>query len=939
MSRAPLLVLALLALAPLAPLAPAQGASYTNFESPQVRPVRLSADGSRLYAVNTPDNRLAVFSLANPSSPVLWKEIPVGLEPVTVAPRTSDEVWVVDHLGDSISIVSVSLGAVVDTIRVADEPADVVFAGSPARAFVSVSQSNEVRVYDPVTRALLQTIPIFGEDPRALAASADGTKVYVVVTESGNGTTILRVEDSPPPPPPSNPALPAAPQTALIVAQTDPAYAGLLPHTLPDFDVVVLDANTGAILENVSGVGTVNFGAAVRPGTGEIWVANTEARNLVRFEPVLNGHVVDSRVSRLVPGTPTGVTPFDLNLGIDYSVLPNLAALSTALAQPSDLVWDPTGTTLYVASFGTDRIGLVSAAGAVVDRIEIGTALGTVVDPRTKKGPRGLAHHPTQPRLYVLNRFSQTLQTIDTVSRTVIGERALAEANPEPWWVREGRGFLYDAKLSGNGTMSCSSCHVDANWDHVAWDLGNPGGNMETVPSPISLPPFTPPSFSMHPMKGPMTTQPLKGLSGIDPYHWRGDRIDLAAFNIAFPNLLGGTALPMIDLVDFVAFMNSVQFPPNPNRNVDNSFKPAIEGGSPAAGQTFFTTAFFSGTLPLRCVDCHALPTGTVRAIIPGSLLQESQPFKIPQLRGLHEKWGFKREPGPQRAGFGFLHDGQIDTIENLLNLPVFGTLSNASAASQTNRNNLQAFVLSFDTGTKPAVGYSRTVTAANAASPAVDADFNLLAAQVATGNCELIAKGTVAGEPRGWRYSGGTFLPDRIGAAPASWTDLKNLVLAGNATITIVGVPIGSSIRIGVDRDLDGVLDGDEGLFPYGASTPGCAGPIALRGNSEPSVANSLFALAATAAPASAPGILVVGLTSASVPVLGATLLVDLGGGSPLTIPLASDASGLAVLPLPIPNDPALAGGEVYLQAFFGSLCAPMGLAASDGLRVTVQP
>src|SRR5688572_33125391 len=38
-------------------------ASYVNFESQHVHPIALSADGSRLFAVNTPDNRLAVYSV------------------------------------------------------------------------------------------------------------------------------------------------------------------------------------------------------------------------------------------------------------------------------------------------------------------------------------------------------------------------------------------------------------------------------------------------------------------------------------------------------------------------------------------------------------------------------------------------------------------------------------------------------------------------------------------------------------------------------------------------------------------------------------------------------------------------------------------------------------------------------------------------------------
>src|SRR5262249_16716830 len=59
-----------------------------HFESGQVHPLALTPDGKRLLAVNTADDQLTVFSLLGPvPSPVA--EIPVGLEPVSVAVRSN----------------------------------------------------------------------------------------------------------------------------------------------------------------------------------------------------------------------------------------------------------------------------------------------------------------------------------------------------------------------------------------------------------------------------------------------------------------------------------------------------------------------------------------------------------------------------------------------------------------------------------------------------------------------------------------------------------------------------------------------------------------------------------------------------------------------------------------------------------------------------------
>src|SRR6266704_630273 len=149
-------------------------AAYVNFEGKQTSPIRLSPDGTRLFAVNTPDARLSVFDVSQPSNPRLLAEIPVGVEPVSVNPRSNEEVWVVNEVSDSISIVAVSQRIVMDTIHVKDEPADVVFAGG--RAFVSAARKNLIAVFDATTHSLVTNLAVFGENPRAMAVNAAGTK-------------------------------------------------------------------------------------------------------------------------------------------------------------------------------------------------------------------------------------------------------------------------------------------------------------------------------------------------------------------------------------------------------------------------------------------------------------------------------------------------------------------------------------------------------------------------------------------------------------------------------------------------------------------------------------------------------------------------------------------------------------------------------------------
>src|SRR5206468_4240193 len=117
--------------------------------------------------------------------------VPVGIDPVSVGFLTSGAAWVVNHISDSISVVDVESRRVVATLQTLDTPADVIFAGSPRRAFVSCAMPNTVQVFDPVTRQLVTNVVIEAERPKALAISPDGRKVYAAIFESGNATTIV----------------------------------------------------------------------------------------------------------------------------------------------------------------------------------------------------------------------------------------------------------------------------------------------------------------------------------------------------------------------------------------------------------------------------------------------------------------------------------------------------------------------------------------------------------------------------------------------------------------------------------------------------------------------------------------------------------------------------------------------------------------------------
>ena len=773
--------------------------AYANFEGSQVNPIRVSPDNSRLFAVNTADARVSVFDLSNPGKPSLLVEIPVGIEPVSVNPRTSDEAWIVNQESDSISIVSVSKGIVTDTIYCPDEPADVVFAGSNL-AFVSVARSRLINVYDVTTHALVKSIPVVGGLPKALAVSTDGSKVYAAFAASGNGTTIIPANLAPPPPPPTNPTLPPGPQVALIVKATDPTWASAIQYTMPDNDVVVIDASSLQIVRYYTGVGTVNLALATVPASGTILVANTDALNVTPFVPNLTGHWVNNRITKISPNGQ--ISPFDLNPGINYSVLPNPSALSIALAQPTAIAPGPNATTFYVAAFGTDRVALVDLSGSIHTRIEIGPATGSTVNPPAKRGPRGLATVPANKVLYVLNRISNSISIINTASNKVQAEIPVGTFDPTPQDIRLGRGFLYDAKLSGNGTGACASCHVDAEMDMLAWDLGDPTGIMETVVSNGQ-------SFQEHPMKGPMVTPPMRGLANLEPYHWRGDRPDFSSFNQVFYGLMGGNQLTENQMTAYTNFINTILYQPNPYQKLDRTFPSSVQGGDPARGQYLFQNVAFSTATSQTCSTCHTVNPGTGTNGLVVQLPDDPQPLKVPHMRKIYMKLLFNTAPGSVAIeGFGLDHNGVFPNLVTFLTRPsVFPTFASSPQA----KLDLSAFMLCFDTGTAPAVGYTVTVTPANLASTATRNAWQLLQAQAVAGNVDLIARGTIGGVVHGLLYqpASDNYEPDTTKLASFTFQQLNALIQGGD-TLSFMGVPVGSGRRMGIDRNLDGVLDGD---------------------------------------------------------------------------------------------------------------------------------
>ncbi len=905
--------------------------ALVNWENPHVHPLAISPDGGRLFAVNTPDNRLEVFDLAS-GVPAPEFEVFVGVDPVSVRARTNGEVWVVNHISDSVSVVDLATRNVVATLETDDEPADVVFAGTPQRAFVSCSQANTVLVFDPANLSAPPVrLAIDGQDPRALAVSSDGTRVFVAIFESGNRTTVLGggisgatpvtfppnvVNDmsgpyggmNPPPnfgalfDPPQDPGNGTPPAVSLIVRKNaagqwmddnnsnwTPFVSGASAHLsgrlvgwdLADNDVAIIDASSLTV-GYVKNLMNICMALAVNPANGEVTVVGTDATNEIRFEPVVNGRFLRVNLARVDAAGPATLGIKDLNGHLDYSSSAVIQAeRDKSIGDPRGIVWNSTGTRAYVTGMGSNNVVVLDAAGnraGIAPAIEVG------------EGPTGIVIDEARGQLYVQGKFAGAVSVVDLATELEVAR--VPYFDPSPPAIKVGRKHLYDThKTSGLGHVACASCHVDARLDHLAWDLGDPMGAIKAVTGQnlgfgfpglgVGFQPF-------HPMKGPMTTQTLQDIIGKEPLHWRGDRDGLEEFNGAFVGLQGDdTVLSVTEMQQYEDFLATIAYPPNPFRNLDNSlpadlplpghyttgrFAPPgqpLPNGDAVRGLQLYRPPNLLDAGALACITCHTLPTGmgtdTRRqggVYVPlaagpngerhHALVSQdgttNVSTKIPQLRNVYEKVGFNTTQLVNHFGVGFLHDGSVDSIERFIAEPVFNVQSDQDVAD------LVAFMLAFSGSDLPsgaattlfeppgtpsqdshaAVGTQTTLV--SLANPAPQ-QLRLILIMLRLAEADavgLVARGLSAGVPRGYVYLGKNVFQSDRSAETLTAAQLAGLASPG-AELTLTLVPKGSEVRIGVDRDSDGVFDRDELDFgadpadplsvPGGAGVPFCFG------------------------------------------------------------------------------------------------------------------
>ena len=241
------------------------------------------------------------------------------------------------------------------------------------------------------------------------------------------------------------------------------------------------------------------------------------------------------------------------------------------------------------------------------------------------------------------------------------------------------------------------------------------------------------------------------------------------------------------------------------------------------------------------CNDCHTLEPqngffgGDGRSTFDGG----SEIFKVPHLRNMYQKVGMfgEAEPEPgdfplvgsvtafdgpfthtgdQVRGYGFTHDGSVDTLFRFVSASLFDI-------NNTEQTRVEAFMMAFDTDLAPIVGQQVTLTNTNsgAAGPRIGLMLTRCATDFpskvlvdlnggAVNECDLIAKHGQGSDERGYVYdpADDEFDTDD-GSAALSDANLRLVAGVAGQEITYTAVPPGSGYRMGINRDEDSYLNG----------------------------------------------------------------------------------------------------------------------------------
>lgn len=536
--------------------------------------------------------------------------------PVDLA-LSPDGSWLVtaNETSDSVSLVDVRGQKVLAELPVEDHPSFITLCPDGKTVLVSCEYAGTIVVLNVSAGKLerLGTIPV-GFQPCGIAVAPKGHTAFVGLTATGE---VAEVDW----------------KSFEVLRKFEvgpwPRYLALSPDgkrltvaISGDSKVVTFDAATGKSLHENPMTGAINFGHMQTSSDGQYayvpWMVYRS--NPISVRNIRLGWVLASRIARV---------------RIDQEAYREAISLDVpgqAVSDPHGLAISKDEKRLVVSAPGTHELliyGLpdlpfigVGGPGDLIDRRmlnnrELFSRLN--LDGR----PMGLEMASDSRTVYVANALRNSVQIVDIEEGTIEAEVSLG--GPEtPSLARRGEAIFYDGRRSLDQWYSCHSCHQDGGTNSRPMDTFNDG--------------------TEHSFK---TVLPLYNVVKTKPWTWHGWQEDLEnAMHRSMTSTMLGRAPDNEEVKALLAYLETLELPPNPFRKADGSLTAAAE-----RGKNVFESR------KAGCANCHSGPLftdGKIHDVGLGSPNDQYQGFNTPSLLGVYRR-------------LRLLHHGRAKSLEELL--------------------------------------------------------------------------------------------------------------------------------------------------------------------------------------------------------------------------------------------------------------------------------
>ena len=384
-------------------------------------------------------------------------EIPLGAgaRPRSVAVASDGTAWVTCEGLDEIIILAAD-GTPLQAIPLeyGSAPFGIVFTPDGNSALVTLHGRGELRRFSAASRLPTGSL-LLGPTPRAIALTGEGTRALVtrLISPEGGG----EVWD-------------VALGTTLSLTRT-----------------IVLPEDVSTPDTAISGRGLPNYLAAIAidPFGRRAWVA-AKKDNIQR--------------GSFVSGTDLGQENTVRALVAEIDLVANAEIVSARrdvdnADSPSGIAFSPLGDWAFVTLQGNN---VVAVYDALVDASAIDGLIPVVARFATGRAPQGAAFDLGEQRLLVHDFLSRGVSRLSLeaflsgVSRNAPTQFAVSIAEEAlPAVVLAGKQIFYNAsddggpfgrnRMSGEGYLSCATCHLDGGHDGRTWDFSGRGEGLRNT--------------------------------------------------------------------------------------------------------------------------------------------------------------------------------------------------------------------------------------------------------------------------------------------------------------------------------------------------------------------------------------------------------------------------------------------------------------------------